>query len=385
MSKPLETNKLLVSGSILPFIRRKDFKFIKELGQGACGQTVLLLDDEIKEHFVCKKYTPYAESKRSELFENFVREIKLLHRVFHLNIVRVFNYYLYRESLSGFILMEYIEGKDILETIEKAPETINELFLQAISGFQHLEKENILHRDIRQSNILVRADGILKIIDLGFGKGVQASSDFDKSISLNLWCDPPKEFANRIYDFRTEVYFVGKLFEQALTDYEIDCFQYEKLLGRMCAYDPEKRLPSFFEVNKEIKNGKFKDIEFTKEEANAYLAFSDKLRSHITKVEAGAKYRDDIERIQIEIETAYRDVMLEEFMPDAVTLLRCFIKGTYYYKRLDFPVDILKQFLALLKGATKEQKRIIFANIQTRLSPIDRYNVMNPSDDDIPF
>jgi serine/threonine-protein kinase len=77
---------------IVRFLRNRDYKLIKELGQGACGKTVLLVDDQIDQYFVCKKYSPYEESEREILFKNFVREIKLLHLLQHDNLVRVFNY-----------------------------------------------------------------------------------------------------------------------------------------------------------------------------------------------------------------------------------------------------------------------------------------------------
>ncbi|HEY9860083.1 MAG TPA: protein kinase, partial [Candidatus Obscuribacterales bacterium] len=104
---------------IINFLRRRDYKLLRELGQGACGKTVLLYDDQIEEHFVCKKYAPFSEDYREELFSNFVREIKLLHAIHHENIVRVFNYYLYPDSFTGYILMEFINGIEIDKYISR--------------------------------------------------------------------------------------------------------------------------------------------------------------------------------------------------------------------------------------------------------------------------
>src|SRR5262249_8044334 len=154
------------------------------------------------EHFVCKKYMPNDEGERQQRFVNFVQEVKLLHRVHHDNIVRVFNYYLYPDRTMGFILMEHVDGTSIDEYAAKFPEQVNELFLQAISGFSYLERHRILHRDIRPANVMVRADGVLKIIDFGFGKRVERAEDFQKSISLNWWCSVPPEFDDELYDFR---------------------------------------------------------------------------------------------------------------------------------------------------------------------------------------
>ncbi|MDY6845109.1 MAG: protein kinase, partial [Thermodesulfobacteriota bacterium] len=143
--------------NIIEFVRKKDLVFEKELGRGACGRTVILYDDIIDERFVCKKYAPvYEELKeqlKEQLFENFIREIKLLHLLNHVNIVRVFNYYIYPDQYAGYILMEYVKGTDIEEYLSKHPENINGIFIQVIDGFTHLEKNSILHRDIRPLNI----------------------------------------------------------------------------------------------------------------------------------------------------------------------------------------------------------------------------------------
>ena len=148
---------------VISFLRRRDYRFMRELGQGACGKTVLLYDDQIEEYFVCKKYLPYSESQREALFSSFVREIKLLHQVHHPNVVRVFNYYLYPEKLAGYILMEFVDGCDIEEFAKNHPEQAHELFVQAITGFAYLERSGVLHRDVRPGNLLIKGDGQLSI------------------------------------------------------------------------------------------------------------------------------------------------------------------------------------------------------------------------------
>ncbi len=283
---------------IVKFVRRKDLEFIRELGQGACGRTVLLYDGEIDEYFVCKKYSPLSETMRTELFDNFVQEIKLLHLLNHPNVVRVFNYYLYRQDFAGYILMEYVRGSDVEDYLSKNPEQINQVFLQTIEGFAHLEKNKILHRDIRPMNLLISDDGLVKIIDFGFGKQAFAQEDYDKSITLNWWCDPPSEFARDIYDYCTEVYFVGKLFEKIVMDNAIEQFAYKALLARMCKTEPSDRIESFSIARNEILAGKFVEIEFTQPEMDAYRTFADQLSEVTSKIEQSTKYVDNPDDIQ---------------------------------------------------------------------------------------
>lgn len=374
-----------MENSIIEFIRKKDFVFVEELGQGACGKTVLLRDDIIEEQFVCKKYSPLFEENGELLFRNFIQEIKLLHLVYHLNVVRVFSYYIYPEHHTGYILMEFVDGYDIEEYLRKYPENINEVFFQTIEGFKHLESNNILHRDIRPQNILVREDGIVKIIDFGFGKQVLYESDFDKSISLNWWCTPPEEFSSHMYDFKTEIYFIGKLFEKLITEYGIAHFKYLDTLDQMCQRNPNSRTQTFFDVNKEIQKNKFTEIEFEYDELKSYRAFSDYMFQSISKIEHGTKYFDNIEKIQSQIENLYKKCMLEENLPDNTTLTRYFINGTYYYNnKLEFPVPIIKKFIDLLRSCSMEKKNIILSNLHTKLDSIPRYE-KTVFDDDIPF
>ena len=371
---------------IIEFLRKKDYRLIKELGSGACVKTVLLYDEIIDERFVCKKYLPYFKDHKEQLFKNFVQEIKLLHLINHRNIVRVFNYYIYPDHLTGYILMEYIEGSDIEEYLSQHPENINEIFMQIIEGFSYLESNNILHRDILPQNILVTDGGVLKIIDFGFGKRIADKEDFDKSITLNWWCETPPDFEQELYDFQTEVYFVGKLFEKILKEQEIEQFKYLSVLNSMCNKDRNERIKTFFDIRTGILSEKLLEIDFDEDELFSYREFSGNLSSVIARIEQGAKYYDDIEKIQANLDDLHKRVMLEENLPNNVALTRCFINGEYsYYKKNSFPVSVLKDFIDLLRSCSKEKRNIVLSNLHSRLDAINRYEEKTEFDDDIPF
>jgi len=378
-----------MSTNIIEFLRKKDYAFLKELGQGACGKTVLMNDDIINQQFVCKKYSPITDERKAELFKRFIEEIKILHLLYHQNVVRVFNYYIYPDVFAGFILMEYINGEDIEQYLRKHPENINEIFFQTINGFKYLEENNILHRDIRPQNMLVRNDGILKIIDFGFGKIKLFPLDNDKSISLNWWCELPNDFNDKVYDIKTEVYFVGKLFEKIIIENNIEYFQYNQILNLMCEKNPLKRIDSFEAIDREILSDRFIEIEFNDDEMYNYRNFSTTLYKIISKIENGAKYYNDIDKVQKNIEDLYKTVMLEELIPDSSRLLRCFISGTYYFKRnISFEISALKSFIHLLRASSQEKKNIILSNLYSKLDSIERYYDEpndTPFNDDIPF
>jgi serine/threonine-protein kinase len=375
---------VVVENDIIPFIRQRDYQFIKWLGRGACGVTALLYDDLINENIVCKKYSPVEGLDDEVLFANFIREVKILYKVYHHNIVRVYNCYLYPTKSLGYILMEYIEGTDIDSFISKQPEMINELFIQAVVGFSYLEKNKILHRDIRPQNILIRKDGLLKIIDFGFGKTILKSKDFNKSICLN-WCfETPQEFSSGgVYDFKTEVYFLGKLFERAVINNKIEQFKYVDMLSDMCQKDPSLRFGSFVEVETKLLKDKFSGIDFSEDEIQDYQEFSDLLATFTVRIEKNAMYIDSFDTLEAKLGGVYRSVMLEKTVPNAGIVIECFILGTFRYKVKGFTVSILKNFWLLLKSVSIEKKRIIMANIHTKLDSVSRYE--EQQFDDVPF
>lgn len=371
---------------IVAFLRKKDYILLKPIGQGALGKTILLKDEIIDEVFVCKKYSPYYEEHTSIYFKNFVDEIKLLHKLYHSNVVRVYNYYLYAEKNTGYILMEYIEGKDIKSFCFQNPDLVADVFRQTIAGFCHLESNNILHRDIRPENVMVSDNGNVKIIDLGFGKKIEFDEDYEKSISLNWRFTPPADFDNKIYDFGTEVYFVGKLFEEILSELGINNFTYQSILSKMIQFNFENRPESFSQVERLIISKIDYYIEFSEIEKYTYKSFADSLQKVFGNINSLATYQTDISQIQKDLLKIYQSSALEDYIQNPVSLTRVFVKGTYYYnKHTTFHLQTLKDFLEFLKSASPDRQKIIINNLWQRLDSINRYSEDDNDDDDLPF
>jgi len=368
---------------VIEFIRTKDFIYLKDIGQGGTGKTVLLKDEIIDEIFVCKKYSPYYEEHRELFFKNFVDEIKILHKIHHKNIVRVFNYYLYPEKKTGYILMEFVDGENLKTFSKINPHLINGLFEQTISGFTYLEQNQILHRDIRPDNILVSDKGIVKIIDFGFGKKIKFEEDFDKSITLNWRFLPPDDFKSKFYDFRTEIYFIGKLFEEILIENEIDNFPYKQILSEMIKTDFNERVSNFAQIERNILSDENIGIDFSSSEKETYIRFADSLISFFSKIEQSTGYNLETDKIIADLEEVYRNSMLEEYIQNPNAIARSFVNGSYrYLKREKFSLYTLKNFIKLIKSVSSDKKKIIINNLWQRLDAVERFTEYK---DDLPF
>lgn len=142
------------NGDIIPFIKQKDYIMVNnDLGGGSFGKTVLLQDPFIDELFVAKKYEPEYDEIKEDFYKKFLDEIKILYKLNHRNIVRIYNYYAYESIYTGYILMEYIDGRNIEEFINDYiapvdPISLDEIFIQLIDAFCYIEDHGIIHRDM---------------------------------------------------------------------------------------------------------------------------------------------------------------------------------------------------------------------------------------------
>lgn len=373
-----------MGNNLIKFVKNKAYIEIRDLGQGGTGKTKLIKDETIDELFVCKKYSPYYPDDQTLYYSNFVNEIKILYKINHPNIVRVFSYYLYPEQTTGYILMEYIDGTDIETYIQVHPEKINDIFVQAITGFKYLEEQGILHRDIRPLNILVSNDGTLKIIDFGFGKTTKETIDNTKSISLNWPYSLPDEFGKHIYDFRTEIYFVGKLFEQIISDNNLhQQFKYKAVLEKMVIRNSDKRISSFQNVLRDITSENAIYIDFSNDEKTIYTNIADSFVAVCASMKISTKYIEDLDEITSSLDDLLQKSILEKYIQNNYQFIRCFVDSiNTYYTRPTIPVEYLVSFNKWWKKLTTERKTIVLNNLWMRF---DNINHQEDLDDELPF
>ncbi|MBL6927723.1 MAG: protein kinase [Rhodospirillales bacterium] len=375
----------------IEFDRPAKYKVVKVLGRGACGETVQIRDHDMGCDFVAKKYHPFVSeddvpSIFEDLLDRFRDEARILFQLNHPNVVRVFNFFDYREHKTSYIIMEFISGPDILEYLSHNPANADKVFEGVVDGFAHLQQRKILHRDIRPMNILVGENSVPKIIDFGFGKRMDfEESQIEKSISLNWWCDTPPEFQDGIYDFQTEVYFVGKLFQKAVEDCNLSDFKYMPLLRDMNEPDRESRAQSFSDIQRAIIEGKFLELAFSNTEIEVYRKFSSGVAGIVSSIQLDARFERDTSKLVGRLEALYRRTMLEEYLAAPNQLALIFVLGSFrYWKNARFEVATLRSFLDLLMGFSEEKRSIVVENLLMRLEAVER---TEPPlfDDEIPF
>ena len=153
----------------LPFLGSSrtvaDFEKLNRVGEGTYGVVYRAKDTNTKEIVALKRVR--MEKDKEGLPLSSLREINLLLRLNHKNIVRLKEVVVGRALEFVFLVMEYCE-QDLASLLDnmKTPFTeaqIKCLSLQLLEGVKFLHKLYIIHRDIKVSNLLLKNDGTLKI------------------------------------------------------------------------------------------------------------------------------------------------------------------------------------------------------------------------------
>lgn len=366
------------------FDKSKDFKFIKKLGSGGTGQTILLLDETTNLEFAFKKFITEDIENEDDLYRRFVDEIKILFSIYHPNIVRIFNYYLYPDRKTGYIQMEYINGSTIEEYRKVDDSEIwNQIFIDLISAFTYLENNKILHRDIRPANILITSEGKPKIIDFGFGLAISPDKNSGTSILLNWpvtqW---PDELvgSNPIYTFQSEIYFLGKLLKK-LDLNKCSNFKYNNIISKMTNSDPVERYSTFSEVSSLIAKRDLQYIEFTTLEKDTYKKFADNLINITANHLESFNPVNDIEVVTERLSKLVQNSSLEEYAQDYRSIIRCFVDNEVsWFSRREFANSRIIDFYNMIIQMDSIRQQTIIDNIIIRLS-----KVKIEYESDIPF
>ncbi|MBQ2885421.1 MAG: protein kinase family protein [Alphaproteobacteria bacterium] len=356
---------------IIRFTKYKEYKFIRYLGNGATGETILLLDNSIDEYFVCKKYVPCNINYKEEWYKRFVEEIKTLYKMNHPKIVRVFNYHLYNDARTGYIIMEYINGLTINNYVLSYPEQFDNIFLQAVEGFAYLESQGILHRDIRYSNIMVTNEGDLKIIDFGFSKEL-GSYDTNNSVSLNWIATVPSEMTGKtkIYNEKTEVYFVGRLFNNILNESNAQT-NYIDVIEKMCKHKEYERYQSFNDVINEISRHRYKKI--SPEDKAIFQDFANILCNLIASLDQDALYIKDTNIVTDKMRELLNISQLEDVLQNKYRLSNCFIDGFYSINNyFDIKIDNINRFYEWWCNKPDDIKKLSLRTLWERFDTISR-------------
>ena len=204
----------LMAGSSGGFYLGK-YKLLDLLGRGGMGK-VYLAEQTTMQRVVALKVIAKFSKNRSDTVARFAREAKAVAALSHPNIIQAFDF----DELDGvpFISMEYVEGIDAGEQIEKFGPIGwaqgADYARQAALGLEAAHKAGFVHRDVKPGNLLIDREGNVKLLDLGLAVGKEQRGNDSLTTATDQigtidYMAPEQAVDSHNVDIRADIYALG--------------------------------------------------------------------------------------------------------------------------------------------------------------------------------
>jgi tRNA A-37 threonylcarbamoyl transferase component Bud32 len=192
------------------------YELLERVGQGGMAIVYRGIDRQLKRVVAIKVLHKHLADYQ-EARDRFEREAQAVAKLRHENILEIFDYSGANDAEAAggsYIVTEFIDGQTLKQRITDRPITYPEIgamvALQVCRALAHAHAAGILHRDVKPENIMIRTDGVVKLMDFGISHMV----DLERlTVTGQLLGSPaymaPEHVEGRPLDFRTDVFAVG--------------------------------------------------------------------------------------------------------------------------------------------------------------------------------
>lgn len=195
------------------------YELREKIGTGGMADVYLahcgLLDRQVAVKILKEEF-----SRDKSFVQKFKTEALAAARLSHPNIVNIFD--VGQEGDIHYIVMEYIEGQTLQRIIsEEAPLSVKkavDIALMICQGIHHAHERGIIHRDIKPHNILVTAQGTVKVADFGIAQAVNKKTiTFGGDLEGTVHYISPEQAKGDAVSPATDIYSLGCVLYEMLT------------------------------------------------------------------------------------------------------------------------------------------------------------------------
>ncbi len=198
------------------------FRVLRRIGAGGWG-TVFLARHLRTGRVVALKLLARDRADNAAFLERFRREARIMSRLNHLHIVRCFGAGAARGRY--FLAMEYVGGGSLQSWLDRLGKlSVGDavhVVLACASALESAHEINLVHRDVKPENVLLTAEGVVKLADLGMAKALDDVSltRTGTGVGTPAYMAPEQAVDAKRVDGRSDVYSLG-------------CMSYRLLAGR---------------------------------------------------------------------------------------------------------------------------------------------------------
>lgn len=194
-----------------PKMSMNDYQVSKVIGEGAYGRAILCTHKATKTQVVIKEIALNNLSCQEQ--REAKKETKVLSLLHHPNIISYRGSFMQNNKLH--IVMDYADGGDLFEQIQKAKMThfsedkVLDWFVQICLALKHIHDRKILHRDIKCQNIFLMKNGVIKMGDFGIAKVLDHTTQLSKTAIGTPYYLSPEICQGKAYNAKSDVWSLG--------------------------------------------------------------------------------------------------------------------------------------------------------------------------------
>lgn len=194
------------------------YVILDSIGAGGMGIVFKALQVSL-DRIVAVKVLPQHFVDSKDKVERFKREMRSVAKLSHPNVVQAYD--AHESNGVYFFAMEYVPGMDLAEAVRQngvfPPDQAIDICAQVAKGLASAHEQNIVHRDVKPSNVLLSSKGVAKVLDLGLARTRElaqgtVNNDLTRdglAMGTMAYMSPEQAFDAHEADFHSDIYSLG--------------------------------------------------------------------------------------------------------------------------------------------------------------------------------
>ncbi len=194
-------------------------RIVEEVASGGMAVVYRAIQEPLGRTVAIKALKSSAAAEE-HVVTRFEREAKSLATLQHENIIHVYDFH--RERGALFIVMEYVQGIDLYDLLEKCGrlpyDTAAIIAMQVARALDYVHYRSIVHRDIKPANVMLSRQGGVKVMDFGIARDTNFTdlTEAGTGIGTPAYMSPEQVLGDKL-DARSDIFSLGVVLYQMVT------------------------------------------------------------------------------------------------------------------------------------------------------------------------